>query len=332
VSAKKDPKLLFKWRAAIRDSARSSTERHVAFALSTYGDEDGRDIFPSAERLAHDTGLSIRAVSSSLKALRDCGWLAWVHGQHSNRYTLTVPDDFVPDPFVPHSAHGAQSEGPHSAHGAQSGDSHSAPGASHSAPGASHSAPGAAYLITTSSITSSSSSTNGNGHSAQTDEDDDLFDSVATCLARLRYERELHDGKITDPRKMVGWTKATRANILSDEADDLRALMKEHSEVTDAAKLCELYEPDAPTGWQGVNDPGRGCFDFCEEHDYCYIGDCLPAHQAKHRHVSSWNVIEDADGRRVWMGTNLLLTDEENAARDAYEAERDALLVADPPW
>jgi hypothetical protein len=93
----------------------------------------------------------------------------------------------------------------------------------------------------------------------------------------------------------------------------------------------ETINGNGSTGWQGVNNPGRGCFDFCEEHDYCYIGDCLPAHQAKHRHISNWDLVQRVDGKRVWMGTNLLLTDEENAARDAYEAERDALLVADPP-
>jgi hypothetical protein len=173
----------------------------------------------------------------------------------------------------------------------------------------------------------SSSSTNGNGHSAPPDEDDALFDLVATCLARLRFDRELRDGKIIDPRKRPGWIKATSANIIRDEEGDLRSLMRTHPDVTDALQLCELYEPDAPTGWQGAAKDARPCFaDWCDEHN-CPRPDCRHSHE----HVSRWLFAHTANGQRVWFGTSTLLTDEQNAERDAYEAEMLALSLADDP-
>jgi hypothetical protein len=104
--AEKTPPLLFRWRAAIRDSARSSTERLVAHVLSDYGNEHGEDIFPSVARLAHDSGLSDKCVRKTLKSLRGAGWLDWTErynarGQDASLYRLLIPKDFAPDPFDP---------------------------------------------------------------------------------------------------------------------------------------------------------------------------------------------------------------------------------------
>lgn len=66
---------LFTWRTAICESNLPSTTRLVAFALSLYMNERGGSAFPGAERLANDTGLSLRAVKEHTNALYHAGYL-----------------------------------------------------------------------------------------------------------------------------------------------------------------------------------------------------------------------------------------------------------------
>lgn len=95
---------LFKWRQAIKDSTLPPSSRHIAHALSDFGDEHGGDIWPSIARLAHDSGLRDRAVRMHLKGLERAGWIQIHHrynkkGQTSSSYTLHIPEGFAAFPY-----------------------------------------------------------------------------------------------------------------------------------------------------------------------------------------------------------------------------------------
>ena len=67
---------VLQWFRAIPDDTRlSPTARNVARALSAYLDADGRNAYPTHERLAYDTGLSVGSVRRALAELRQHGWI-----------------------------------------------------------------------------------------------------------------------------------------------------------------------------------------------------------------------------------------------------------------
>lgn len=87
---------LFSWRSAICQSDLPSTTRHVALTLSLYMSERGDSAYPGAERLASDTGLTVRCVRQHLKTLEDRGWLVCrVRGGGAGKateYAATIPE------------------------------------------------------------------------------------------------------------------------------------------------------------------------------------------------------------------------------------------------
>ena len=62
----------------VDDYRLSSTERLVAFVMSTYGDSDGRNVYPSAGAIARGGALTRRAVIQCRLRLCDAGWLELV--------------------------------------------------------------------------------------------------------------------------------------------------------------------------------------------------------------------------------------------------------------
>lgn len=90
---------VYTWRAALTDSDLPAMTRHVAMTLSIYMSEKGDSAFPGARRLAHDTGLSERAVRRQLGLLVEAGWLEVVQRggirgetRRANAYRALVPD------------------------------------------------------------------------------------------------------------------------------------------------------------------------------------------------------------------------------------------------
>jgi len=85
------------WEQAVCKSDLQSTTRHVLLTLATYAGRQGQSIFPSANTLAGDTGLSKRTVQKHLKEAEEAGWLSRVQRHHesgrqqSNQYVLAEP-------------------------------------------------------------------------------------------------------------------------------------------------------------------------------------------------------------------------------------------------
>jgi len=108
-------KPLFTWRSAISESDLTSTEKHVALALSLYMSERGESAFPGPTRLARDTSLDTSTVKEKLRALEKRGWLCCVERggikgekRRANVYAATSPPaelNLVPG------AHGTRSAG-----------------------------------------------------------------------------------------------------------------------------------------------------------------------------------------------------------------------------
>ena len=73
----KPPGLLFRWRwlIATEHGPRSPTTRHVLLTLALHMAVDGSRAFPSEQRLAQETGLSERAVSTHLRLASEQGWI-----------------------------------------------------------------------------------------------------------------------------------------------------------------------------------------------------------------------------------------------------------------
>jgi DNA-binding transcriptional MocR family regulator len=73
----KPPGLLFRWRWLIASERgpSSPTTRHVLLTLSLHMAADGGRAFPSEQRLAQETGLSERAVSTHLRLASEKGWI-----------------------------------------------------------------------------------------------------------------------------------------------------------------------------------------------------------------------------------------------------------------
>ncbi len=72
-----EPRLLFNWRWLIASARgpKSATTRHVLLTLSLHMGLDGDRARPSENRLAHETGLSERAVGIHLQHAVDGGWI-----------------------------------------------------------------------------------------------------------------------------------------------------------------------------------------------------------------------------------------------------------------
>ena len=94
------PVFVVQWRKALYDSGLPATVRSVGFVMSDYADtRTGKNAFPSAQRLAHDTGLSQRRVYDYRLALVAAGFAVEVSkggsvrgGRRSNsRFELTMP-------------------------------------------------------------------------------------------------------------------------------------------------------------------------------------------------------------------------------------------------
>jgi DNA-binding transcriptional MocR family regulator len=71
------PNLLFRWRWLIASGRgpSSPTTRHVLLTLALHMAADGSRAFPSEQRLAQETGLSERAVSTHLRLASEQGWI-----------------------------------------------------------------------------------------------------------------------------------------------------------------------------------------------------------------------------------------------------------------
>lgn len=70
-----------------RDRSLPPNVKLVYVALIGYADRQ-RKCWPSRERLAYDTGLSVRAVARAIKAMTEAGLITAVRTQTSNRYTV----------------------------------------------------------------------------------------------------------------------------------------------------------------------------------------------------------------------------------------------------
>lgn len=103
---RKPPPIRFEWERHLRRCDMPPTTRLVALVLATYADPNGES-WPSQVTLAKEIDVSERTVRTALAWLREHGWLTRIASgsrqgvrQSSDRYRLTVPDDFV-DQFRP---------------------------------------------------------------------------------------------------------------------------------------------------------------------------------------------------------------------------------------
>jgi hypothetical protein len=84
----------------VTDYRLTTVERTVAFVMSTYGDIDGRNVFPSLDSIAR--GAAIHRVSAvrARDRLRSAGWIEMEHQggaqpglpRDTSRYRLVLPD------------------------------------------------------------------------------------------------------------------------------------------------------------------------------------------------------------------------------------------------
>lgn len=88
------------WERVMREMpAPRRSYKLVALNLATYARWDGTNARPSRERIAADTGLSLRSVSYAMVWLRGRRWITeveqsrhGVHGRLATEYRLTFPD------------------------------------------------------------------------------------------------------------------------------------------------------------------------------------------------------------------------------------------------
>lgn len=96
MSAREGLSPLFGWRGAIAGSNLLASRRLVALTLSLHMNERGGSCFPAVSTIAEECGLTRKTVQSSLKDLRERGWLTVEMGTgrgHTNMYTATIPDE-----------------------------------------------------------------------------------------------------------------------------------------------------------------------------------------------------------------------------------------------
>lgn len=79
----------------LRNSPAKLTDRLVLIALADRANDDGRDCYPSVDRLARDANVSARAVQYSLRRLREQGLIETTYnaGKHgANAYAVLMVD------------------------------------------------------------------------------------------------------------------------------------------------------------------------------------------------------------------------------------------------
>jgi hypothetical protein len=90
----------YTWRHAIINSTLPPTTRHVMLTLSCHVNDAGEAAYPSTALLAHETGLSERAVVSHLRIAAKLGWLSvQKHGFGGQRWARNQYYPCVPDGF-----------------------------------------------------------------------------------------------------------------------------------------------------------------------------------------------------------------------------------------
>lgn len=89
---------LFTWRTGITESDLPPTTRHVLLTISLYMTEKGESGFPGMERLAHDTGLTRRAVGKHVQLAAKEGFIEIIkctgegQGWRRNYYVPCLPE------------------------------------------------------------------------------------------------------------------------------------------------------------------------------------------------------------------------------------------------
>lgn len=168
--------------------------RYVLYVLSSYGDQEGRDIFPSTREIARATGLSRRAVEGHLREAEGV-WITRAakgegRGWKRHQYQLMVPDTQPTPPgggehSAPPQGADVEREVPH--HGADVGND--APHANGARRGASHARRGEAddidvghHVPTTSPKTSPKTSPGSNHSGIQTSRVSDGGERVRDVL------------------------------------------------------------------------------------------------------------------------------------------------------
>lgn len=84
----------FQWERCIREADLPWSVKAIGLLLATYGDANGRDIFPGIDRIEQDSGLKRRAVLNALKALRETGWAVkepYRRRRANDTYHLVIP-------------------------------------------------------------------------------------------------------------------------------------------------------------------------------------------------------------------------------------------------
>ncbi len=85
---------VFRFQRAIRDADLAPTAKSLGWALSTYADKKTGDAYPSAARLARDTGRDTRTVQRAMPLLVDAGFVVIARpggGAAPHLYHLRVP-------------------------------------------------------------------------------------------------------------------------------------------------------------------------------------------------------------------------------------------------
>jgi len=93
----------------VTDYRLTCVEKVVAFVMSTYGDSDGRNVFPSLDSIARGGSISRRAAIRARERLTAAGWIELEHrggsdsdgARITSRYHLTIPKGFTSDSGSP---------------------------------------------------------------------------------------------------------------------------------------------------------------------------------------------------------------------------------------
>lgn len=92
----------YEWEGAVRRLALPRGVKLVAATMAQYADPDGTKVRPGRERVAEETGYSVKQVDRHLRVLRDLGLLKRVRfgsangrRQLADEYRLVIPDDIL---------------------------------------------------------------------------------------------------------------------------------------------------------------------------------------------------------------------------------------------
>ncbi len=94
--------LRYEWETTVRRLALPRGVKLVAATMAQYGNPDGTEVRPGRERVAEETGYSLKQVDRHLKTLRDLGLLKRVRLGSANgrraladEYRLVIPEDIL---------------------------------------------------------------------------------------------------------------------------------------------------------------------------------------------------------------------------------------------